>query len=77
MIAYQDNITDAMKDLSSSAFKCYMVLLMNKDQFNIDYSPEYISSITNNSKITVRKALKELCEKNYLVQVNDKHYNFF
>jgi hypothetical protein len=33
LIAYQDNIKAALKDLSASAFKCYLTMLMSKDNF--------------------------------------------
>lgn len=77
LIAYYENLKNAMLDLSASAFKCYLTLMMNKDKFIIDYSPQYISTVSNLSKQTVRKALKELAEKGYLIQVDQKNYNFY
>lgn len=67
LIAYQDNIKQAMKELSASAFKCYIVLIMAKDRFVFDYSPKYFSNEADISPDTARKALKELQEKNYLI----------
>ena len=66
-----------MRDLSASAFKCYLTLVMNKDNFELDYSPEYISSVASICKDTARKSMKELCEKGYLIQVDNKNFNFY
>lgn len=77
LIAYQDNIKKAIKQLSASAFKCYLVLMMNKDQYQIDYSPQYFSSVASICRDTARKALKQLCQKNYLVKLDDKNYDFY
>lgn len=67
MIAYQDNITDAMKNLSHTAFKVYIFFLFHKDGFSMAYSPEYIRKAANMCKDTARKAYKELMEKGYIV----------
>ena len=50
---------------------------MSKDKFQLDYSPEYFSSIANICKDTARKSLKELNEKGYLIYVDDKNFNFY
>lgn len=77
MIMYQDNIKYAMRDLSASAFKCYLTLAMQKDRFIMDYSPEQISSVAAIHPNTCRKAMKELQEKGYLIQIDEKNYNFY
>lgn len=77
MIMYQDNVKFAMRDLSASAFKCYLTLAMQKDRFIMDYSPEYISSVASIHPNTCRKAMKELQEKGYLIQIDEKNYNFY
>ena len=66
-----------MKDLSASAFKCWLIMAMSKDKFILDYSPEYISSVAGISKTTCRRAMIELKEKGYLIQYDIKNYNFF
>ena len=77
LIAYQDNIKSAIQNLSSSAFKCYLVLMMNKDKYQIDYSPQYFSSVASVCKDTARNNLKQLCQKGYLIQTDETHYNFY
>lgn len=77
LIEYQDNIINACKDLSSSAFKVYIALILNKNLHRIDYSPEYIHQLTGLCRATAKKALVELEEKNYLIQKDAKHYDFF
>ena len=62
LVAYQDNIQNAMGELSHSAFKVYIYLLFNKNNFILAYSPEYISKMANMCKQTSRKALKQLLD---------------
>lgn len=77
LIAYQDNIQNAMGELSHSAFKVYIYLLFNKTNFTLAYSPEYISKIANMCKQTSRKALKQLIQKGYLIQTDKYNYDFY
>ena len=77
LIMYQDNIKQAMNELTASAFKCYLVLAMQKNRYVLDYSPSYISSVASVSMPTARKALKELQEKGYLIYEDEKNYNFY
>lgn len=77
LIEYQDNIIDACQDLSASAFKVYIALILNKNGHRMDYSPECLHQITGLCRATAKKALIELEEKNYLIQTDDKHYDFY
>lgn len=77
LIAYQDNIMNACNDLSSSAFKVYMALMLNKDGYVFDYSPECLRQMTNLCRATAKKALLELEEKHYLIKEDDKQFNFY
>ena len=43
----------------------------------MDYSPEYLRQITGLCRATAKKALIELEEKNYLIQTDDKHFDFY
>ena len=76
LIAYQDNISAAMKDLSNSAFKIYIYFLFHKDGYSIAYSPEYLRKAANICKDTVRKAFHELQEKGYIIE-SDRGYEFY
>ena len=77
LIEYTDNIIDACKALSASAFKVYIAIILNKSGYTIDYSPEYLRTITGLCRATAKKALVELEEKNFLVKRDDKHFDFF
>lgn len=77
LVEYQDNIIDACQNLSASAFKVYVVLILNKNGYRIDYSPEYLHQVTGLCRATAKKALIELEEKNYLIKTDDKHFDFY
>lgn len=76
LCAYEDNLMEAMKNLSHTAFKVYIVLLLNKDGFNLEYSPTYISYATGMCVETARKCLRELEEKNYVIKSNNSNYGY-
>lgn len=76
LIAYQDNLLYAMKDLSHTAFKVYMYFLFNKDNYSVAYSPEYIHKQANICKETARKAFKELQDKGYIIK-SDRGLDFY
>lgn len=76
LIAYQDNISSAMKNLSHTAFKVYIYLLFHKDQFSVAYSPEYIHKMSGICNESARRAFKELIEKGYIVQ-GEKNFSFY
>lgn len=76
LIAYKANLEDAMKDLTATAFKVYVCLLCNRNNYTIEYSPEHISRITGICKDSARKALYQLEQKGYLKQIDDHHYVF-
>lgn len=76
LIAYQDNLLDAIGNLTHTAFKVYLFFLFNKDGFTFAYSPEYIRKQTNICKETARKAFKELQEKGYIISTS-RGYEFY
>ena len=76
LVAYQDNISAAMKSLSHTAFKVYMWFLFQKDGYSVCYSPEYLHKAANMCKDTARKGMKELIEKGYVDQ-NERGYDFY
>ena len=67
LIAYNDNLTTAMKKLSGTAFKVYIYLLSNKDNYKLEYSPQAIANEIGISKDSARKALKEFEVKRYII----------
>ena len=76
LVAYQDNILAAMKNLSHTAFKVYIYLLFQKDGYSVCYSPEYLRKAANMCKDTARKGFKELIEKGYIDE-NERGYDFY
>ena len=76
LIAYKVNLEDAMKDLTATAFKVYICLLCNKNNYTIEYSPEHISRVAGICKDSARKALIQLEQKGYLKQIDDHRYIF-
>lgn len=76
VISYQMNLEDAMKRLTSSAFKVYVYLLFNKDNYTIEYSPEHISKTTGICKDSARKAFVQLEQLGYLKQIEEHRYIF-
>lgn len=76
LVAYQDNISAAMKTLSHTAFKIYIYLLFQKDGYSVCYSPEYLHKAANMCKDTARKGINELIEKGY-IDKTERGYDFY
>lgn len=76
LVAYQDNISSAMKVLSHTAFKIYIYLLFQKDGYSVCYSPEYLHKAANMCKDTARKGINELIEKGY-IDKTERGYDFY
>lgn len=66
IIAYQDNLIEAMNCLTPAAFKVYVCLLFNKDGYKIEFSPEHLSKLTGLCKDTVRKSIAQLIRCGYI-----------
>lgn len=74
---YQDNIFDAMQELSGeAAIKVYIYLCSNQNNFNLDFSPKHCAMACGISENSARNATKQLIEKGYLVQDSKNHYQF-
>lgn len=67
LIVYNDNLTTAMKKLSGTAFKVYIYLISNKDNYKLEYSPQAIANEIGIGKDSARKALKEFEAKRYII----------
>lgn len=67
LIVYNDNLTTAMKKLSGTAFKVYIYLISNKDNYKLKYSPQAIANEIGIGKDSARKALKEFEAKRYII----------
>lgn len=76
LIAYQDNLLEAMNELTPAVFKLYICLLFNTDGFVLRFSPENLHKITGLCKDTIRKGMAQLEQKGYLEYVDNGKYNF-
>lgn len=78
VIAYNDNINNAMKNLSkATSFKVYMYMLGNIDNYHFALSTQDIADVCGMSKDTAKSAVNDLIEKGYLV-LREKHsYDFY
>ena len=78
VIAYNDNINDAMKNLSkATSFKVYMYMLGNVDEYRFALSTQDISNTTGISLKSAKDAINELIDLGYLV-LREKHtYDFY
>ena len=70
LCCYTENIEKAMKDLSKSAFQCYVYLLCNRNGYELEYSPKHISMKTNICLESARKSFLELQKKGYIIQMH-------
>lgn len=76
MIAYTDLIEQASQDLSGGAFKVYIYMISNQDNYKFGCSPQDISNRYGLNVDTVKKAINKLIEKGYLVK-NNGTYEFY
>ena len=79
LCCYSDTLYAAMKNLTHSAFKVYICLISNSNDYVLSYSPQHISDLTGLCVKTCRDGLKELIEKKYVVIVEGKQslYTFY
>lgn len=78
MIAYNDNINDAMKNISKvSTLKAYLYLIQNTNNYYFALSTQDISNTTGISLKSAKDAINELIDLGYLV-LREKHtYDFY
>lgn len=77
LVAYEDNLLQAMKDLSHSAFKVYVYMLLNRDGYRLQFSPSHIAKSTKISKDTAREAFRQMERMGYLEHIENHKYNFY
>ena len=79
LCVYADNLIEACKVLSHTAFKTYVFLLTNRDNYYYEYSPTVISKATNLSLETIRKNFRELEEKKFIIAADGSktQYDFY
>ena len=73
-----DDWTNAAKDISTyGAFKLYLYLASNNDGFRMALSQKAASRTLGISKATYHRAVDELINKKYLVELENNNYNFY
>ena len=67
----------AMQELGGGGFKLYCYLASNKNKYNFALTHKDVGKLTGMSKSTYDRAVKELINKQYLVQYKESnHYRF-
>ena len=61
------NLYEAYRTLNATALCLYLLLAVNKDGFNLEYSPKAIHAEMGLPESTCRDQFKVLVEKGYLV----------
>lgn len=78
MIAYVDNMREAMQNLNKvSSLKLYMYLLGNNNYYKFALSTKEVSEECGISINSAQDAVRDLIEKGYLVLTTNNHYEFF
>lgn len=78
MIAYNDNIAAAMKDLNRvSSLKLYIYLLGNTDNYHFALSTQDVADKCGLNLKSAKEAVNDLIEKKYLVLREKKTYDFY
>lgn len=78
LCAYMKNIEAAAQNLKGEvAFKVYIYLLGNGNNFGVWFSPELIAKRYGVSADRIRKCFKELVEKGYLIEEGHNLYQFY
>ena len=65
-------LNQAVGDLSGNAFKLYIYLADNKDNYKLELSSKHFIEWSGTSNSTYDRAFKELKEKGYLLQAPNK-----
>lgn len=77
MIAYVDTIEKAAQELKNSAFKVYMSLLANQNNYYYGLSPQAIANHYGISVDAARDGIKQLLEYGYLERDTENEYFFY
>lgn len=65
-------LTKVASDLGGNAFKLYIYLADNKDNYKLELSSKHFIEWSGTSDSTYDRAFKELKDKQYLIQAPDK-----
>ena len=75
----KDSLMNAALELNGVSFKLYMYFLCNKNDFELDFSPQHFVNSFGGTVRSTHDAFEELVKSGYLVPIEgrSKHYNFF
>lgn len=71
-----DDMFVAMQNLTSSAFKIWLYLSSNLEDYTLALSCADVCAACGLSERTFHKAVNELIDKNYIVQIHGNTYDF-
>lgn len=74
---HTDRIETAAKNLNNTAFKLYMYLVCNANNFKLEFSPQFISNTYGISLTSARRAIQELIDAGYVVEESGNRYEFY
>lgn len=74
---YADRLSMAAENLNNTAFKLYIYLITNANNFKLEFSPQHISNNYGISLSSARRAITELIEKGYVVETSSGRFEFY
>lgn len=72
-----DAMSKAMNDLTGEEFKVWCFFAKNQNNYQFELSPKAIKEFAGTSDKTYQRSIKQLIEKDYLVQVKGNIYCFY
>lgn len=72
-----EEIREAAKNLTPSAFKLYLYLVENEDGWEFVLSPKDFQNSYGLAESTYRKAKQELVDKGYIEEKPKNHFEFY
>lgn len=78
LMVYEDVITQASRNIKGEvAFKLFLYLLANQDNFSLIYSPQHFANTYGVCLDSAKKAIKALMDVGYIQQVSNLLYSFY
>ena len=71
-----ENLEAAMNKLNGTALKLYLYLAMNRDGYELAFSPQYFADKFNTSLNSARDAVQILIKEGFLIMRKGNSYDF-
>lgn len=71
------NITEASRNLNGVAFKLYIYFMLQEPNTTIQFSPSVFVNEFGGGTTSVRRAMQELIQANYLKPEDNNTFSFF